>query len=185
MPTPDLSLRDIRAAGRGDKRAQRLLVDSLMPTAYRLAFRMLNNQALAEDATQDAFMRLWRYLPDWEPRAKLSTWFYKVTLNVCQDRLRKKTETLMEVLPDPIDERDGPAQSLERAQMANKLHAAIATLPERQRAAITLCGIEQLSQKEAAEILETSAVAVDSLVARAKRALRVALSNEVEEGVRG
>lgn len=182
MPSPDISLRDIKAAGKGDKRAQRVLVDGLMPGAYRLAYRMLNNTALAEDATQDAFLRLWRYLPDWEPRAKLSTWFYRVTLNVCQDRLRKKSETLMDVLPDPADDRDGPAMTLEKQQRANLLHAAIASLPERQRAAITLCGIEQLSQKDAAEILETSPVAVDSLVARAKRQLRATLESQLETG---
>ena len=179
MPSPDISLKDIKAAGKGDARAQRVLVDGLMPGAYRLAFRMLNNQALAEEATQDAFLKLWRYLPDWEPRAKLSTWFYRVTLNVCQDRLRKKTEILAEVLPDPADEKDGPAQSLVKAQQAQLLHAAIAELPERQRAAITLCGIEQMSQKEAAEILETTATAVDSLVARAKRQLREALTPQL------
>ncbi|MEO1028967.1 MAG: sigma-70 family RNA polymerase sigma factor [Pseudomonadota bacterium] len=179
MPSPDISLKDIKAAGKGDARAQRVLVDGLMPGAYRLAYRMLNNQALAEEATQDAFLKLWRYLPDWEPRAKLSTWFYRVTLNVCQDRLRKKTEVLAEVLPDPADDKDGPAQALAKSQQAQLLHAAIAKLPERQRAAITLCGIEQMSQKEAAAILETTPTAVDSLVARAKRQLKEALTPQL------
>lgn len=179
MPSPEITLRDIKAAGNGDRLAQRVLVDGLMPGAYRLAFRMLNNQALAEEATQDAFLRLWRYLPDWEPRAKLSTWFYRVTLNVCQDRLRKKKEALMDVLPDPIDQADQPDQALAKAQRAQLLHAAILDLPERQRAAITLCGIEQMSQKEAAEILDTTPTAVDSLVARAKRQLKEALSPQL------
>lgn len=178
MPRTDISLRDIRAAGKGDKRAQRLIVEGLSPVAYRLAYRMLNNQALAEEATQDAFLRLWRFLPDWEPKAKLSTWFYRVTLNVCQDTLRKRREVTSDQMPDMVDETDGPAAILEKAQQARHLHLAIAQLPERQRAAITLCGIELMSQKDAAEILETTSTAVDSLVARAKRNLKDTLSSE-------
>lgn len=172
-------MRDIQAAGKGDRRAQQVLVEGLMPGAYRLAYRMLNNQALAEEATQDAFLKLWRHLPDWEPRAKLSTWFYRITVNVCQDRLRKKTERLVDELPEMIDESDRPDQALERNQQADLLQAAIKALPERQRLAITLCGIEQMSQKEAAEIMDTTPTAIDSLVGRAKRQLREALSPEL------
>ena len=167
----------IASAARGEPRAAEALVNQHMPRIFALAYRMLHQQEEAEDVTQEAFIKAWTVLPDWEPRARLSTWLYRVTLNLCRDRLRKSRETIMAEPPEMIDTSMRPEQVLAAAQQTKVIEAAIANLPERQRAAITLCGLQEMSNIEAADILEISVDALESLLARARRGLKTALSH--------
>ena len=165
----------IASAARGNPRAAEALVNQHMPRLYALAFRMLRQQEEAEDVTQEAFIKAWKVLPDWEPRARLSTWLYRVTLNLCRDRLRKSRETIMAEPPEMVDTALRPEQALSAAQRVMAVETAISELPERQRAAITLCGLQEMSNIEAADILEISVDALESLLARARRGLKAAL----------
>ena len=165
----------IASAARGDPRAAAWLVGEHTPRLYALAYRMLRQKEEAEDVTQEAFLKAWKILPVWEPRAKLSTWLYRVTLNLCRDRLRKSRETLMAEPPEAVDMALKPDQALTRMQSAAAVDMAISALPERQRAAITLCGLQELSNIEAAEIMEISIEALESLLARARRGLKARL----------
>lgn len=165
----------IARAASGDARAVQLLVNTHMPRVYALARRTLLQDQEAEDVTQEAFLRAWKALPDWEPRAKFSTWLHRVTLNLCRDRLRKKRETIMDEPPDMVDAALRPDQQLVKNQTHHALQTAIAALPERQREAITLCGLQEISNIEAAEIMGVSVEAVESLLSRARRGLRAAL----------
>ena len=143
---------------------------------------MLGNRADADDIAQEAFLRLWRMLPDWKPgRAKLSTWIYRVTTNLCVDRMRRPREA---ALPDGFgmaDPSDGVEAAMVQAEASDEIHAAIGALPERQRAALVLVHFEGCSNLETASILDISVEAVESLLARARRTLRGALS-EMETG---
>jgi len=94
---------EIARAVAGDRNAQARLVDRHMPGVYALARRMLGSDEEAEDVTQDTFLRAWKALPAWQPRARLSTWLYRVALNRCYDRLRKRRERALEGLPEPVD----------------------------------------------------------------------------------
>src|SRR5271169_6262652 len=81
----------VARAGRGDRSAAQLLMHRHMPKMMTLARRMLSDQVEAEDAVQDAFMRLWTHAARWHPgQAKFETWLYRVTLNQCYDRLRRR-----------------------------------------------------------------------------------------------
>jgi len=100
-----------------------------------------------------------------------------VTLNLCRDRLRKKRETIMEQPPEMVDASLRPDQQLARSQTNAVLQAAINALPERQREAITLCGLQELSNIEAAEIMDISVEAMESLLSRARRGLKAALKS--------
>ena len=166
---------EIRAAAAGNRLAQSALVTRHTPKVYALARRMVRDEAAAEDITQEAFLRLWKVLPDWEPRAKLSTWLYRVTLNLCRDYGRKKREATVDELPERIDPGLRPDELAEQNERLNALHAAIQSLPERQCEALTLCGMEGHTNIEAAEILEISVEALESLLARARRKLRANL----------
>ena len=165
----------IARAAAGDARAVQTLVNTHMPRVYALARRTLSQDQEAEDVTQEAFLRAWKALPDWEPRAKFSTWLHRVTLNLCRDRLRKKRETVMEEPPEMVDTALRPDQQLTRTQTNSVLQDAINQLPERQREAITLCSLQELSNIEAAEIMDISVEAIESLLSRARRGLRAAL----------
>ena len=162
---------------RGEPRAAEALVNQHMPRIYALAYRMLNQEEEAEDVTQEAFIRVWKVLPQWQPRARLSTWLYRVTLNLCRDRLRKSREIIMAEPPEIMDDGLRPEQLLSARQRREAIDGAISRLPERQRTAIILCGLQEMSNAEAGEIMEISVDAVESLLARARRGLRAAIGH--------
>lgn len=177
MHDPDAAL--IKAAGAGDARAAHTLIARHAPRLNRLARRMLNDAMEAEDVTQEVFLRVWKQAPRWrEGEAKVETWMHRVALNLCYDRLRKRRETLDPDagadLPDPAR---GAEDALAAGQQAARVRAALAQLPERQRAAIALCHFEDASNIEAAAALEVSVEALESLLARGRRALRAALAD--------
>ncbi len=170
-----------RAAG-GDRAAQAALVNRNMPIVFRVAYRMLQDRAEAEDVTQETFLRAWKALPDWQPRAKFSTWACTVALNLCRDRLRKKKPVLMDELPERVDSALRPEEALASKQGLQDIAKKIAALPERQREALTLCALEGMSNIEAAAAMEVGVRALESLLARARRSLRASLNTEVAEG---
>lgn len=173
---PDASL--LQRVSKGDRRAAAALVARHAPRLNRLAMRMLRDEAEAEDVTQEAFVRLWRHAERWEPgAAKLSTWLHRVALNLCYDRLRKPRAVDGDQ-PDVADDAAGPAQSLHDAQLAVRVRGALDNLPPRQRAAIALCHYEGLTNIDAAAALEISVEALESLLARDRRALRTELESE-------
>jgi RNA polymerase sigma-70 factor (ECF subfamily) len=174
MIDPDAEL--VARVGRGDRAAAAQLMSRHLPKMLSLARRMLSDSAEAEDAVQDAFMRLWTHAARWQPgKAKFETWLYRVTLNKCFDRLRRRPTLAIEAAMEVPDPTPGPAASLENAAMAEQIEAAIAALPERQRAAIQLCHFQECGNIEAAEILGISVEALESLLARGRRALRIRL----------
>lgn len=168
-----------RAAG-GDRAAQAALVNRNMPIVYRVAYRMLQDAAEAEDVTQETFLRAWKHLPNWQPKAKFSTWACTVALNLCRDRLRKKKPVLMEELPERVDTALRPEEALASQQGVEGIAEKIAALPERQREALTLCALEGMSNIEAAAAMDVGVRALESLLARARRSLRVSLSAQME-----
>ena len=174
-------LDDITRAAAGDRAAQAALVNRNMPIVFRVAYRMLGDRAEAEDITQETFLRAWKILPDWQPKAKFSTWACTVALNLCRDRLRKKKPILMDELPEHVDTELQPEQALASAQALAGIEAKIAALPDRQREALSLCALEGLGNIEAADAMGVSVHALESLLARARRTLRVTLKQELEE----
>lgn len=166
----------IKRAASGDRLAMHTLVTSHSANIYALAFRMLTNAQDAEDITQDAFLRLWKILPKWKPDAKLSTWLHRVAINLCYDHLRKKRPVLFETPPEQIDETPRPDAQLQRSQTGLIVAHAISKLAPRQRAAITLTALEGHSNKMAADMMDIKLPALESLLARARRALKSELA---------
>ncbi len=166
----------------GDPTAARVLTDRLGPRCYSVALRMLGNRAEAEDVTQEAMMRLWKMAPDWvSGQAQISTWLYRVTLNLCIDLRRRKQPDTLENAPEP---EDGAASAIDRMQDASRrdaLQDALDQLPNRQRQAIVLRHIEELSNPEIAGIMDISVEAVESLTARGKRSLTAILAGRRDE----
>ena len=166
----------------GDATAARLLTDRLGPRSYSVALRMLGNRAEAEDITQEAMMRLWQMAPDWvSGQAQVSTWLYRVTLNLCVDLRRKKRPGRLEDAPEVVDDSGSAADQMQDAARKDALQAALGQLPERQRQAVVLRHIEELSNPEIAEVMDISVEAVESLTARGKRALAAILAGRRDE----
>jgi RNA polymerase sigma-70 factor (ECF subfamily) len=173
----DETLLDAFAAG--DQAAARALMMRLTPRCLSVAFRMLRDRAEAEDVAQEAMLRLWKTAPDWEKgRAKVSTWLYRVTLNLCTDRLRKSRRTSLGEVPEQMDDAAPVDQEMERTERAEALHDALEKLPERQRVAVMLRHLEDMSNPAIAEIMETSTEAVESLLSRGRRQLAALLAGQ-------
>ncbi len=162
----------------GDHRAFALLTERHLPRTVALAVRVTGSQADGEDVAQDAFSRVWVHAPRWQPgSAKLSTWLYRITMNLCIDRQRKRQFQPLEEAPEQTSERDEGFDHLHNQQVAARVNAAIDALPDRQREAMILCGQQGFSNAEAAETLELSIKAIESLLVRARRNLRESLQD--------
>ncbi len=157
----------------GNQAAWRVLVDRHLASVHGYAWYMLNDHAEAEDVAQETFLRLLKKAPDWQPGgAKLKTWLYRVAINQCIDRRRA-------IRPQPLEDADGAADpanghgSMERGlDLARNVDAALQRLGRRQRTAIVLVHYQGFTNGETADLLDTTVEAVESLLARARRALR-------------
>ena len=174
----------LAAFARGDRNAAVRLTETIAPRIFSMAVRVLSDRAEAEDITQEAMLRLWRIAPDWETgRAQVSTWVYRVALNLCRDRLRRKSGRAVDLdaIPEPPDESQSATQLLVEADRSAALETALQALPDRQRQAVILRHLEDLPNPEIAEIMGISVEAVESLTARGKRALRAVLQGRRAE----
>lgn len=158
----------------GDQTAYATLVTRHANRFLRLAERLLSDRAEAEDVMQDAFTRLWQKADRFDANtARFTTWFYRVVSNACTDRLRRKKRLV--ALPEGWDTAD-PAPNADdvmaQDQRASQLNQVLRTLPDRQRLALTLSYYEELSNQEAAGIMDISVKALESLLVRARRHLR-------------
>ncbi len=159
----------------GNNRAFERLVQRHLPRSVRMAARITGSAAEAEDAVQEAFIRVWKHAAQWESPdaagAQFSTWFYRIVLNLCIDHKRKRTFTPLDDISEPDDERDNAETGLQRRELSERVRGAVDTLPDRQRAAFVLCFYEERSNKEAAAVLGVSVKALESLLVRARKTL--------------
>lgn len=166
--------------GRGDPAAYRALAERHLTGVVRYATRMLSDQAEAEDVAQETFLRLWRDAGRYEARGhKPSTWLYRIAHNLCVDRLRVRKPQADAPEQTANERTSGP---LADQELSAHVSAALARLPERQRAAIALVHYEDKSLEEAGAVLGCAAGAVESLLARGRRSLREQLAAFYRDG---
>lgn len=160
------------ALAAGDTDALRALTRRYLARIVALASRTLGDADEAEDVAQEAFLRLWKFAPQWRRNeARVGTWLHRVALNLCLDRRARKREELGDP-PDAVDPAPGPAGELGRRETAELVRAALDRLPETQRHALVLCHYQGMRNIEAAEVLGVSVEALESLLARGRRKLR-------------
>ncbi len=171
--------------GNGDPSVATELTRRLAPRVLSLATRVLGSRAEAEDVTQEAMIRLWKIAPEWRSgEARVTTWLYRVGMNLCIDHKRKARggHVDLDAIPEPPDPAAGAAEALQEGARRDALQEALMTLPERQRqAVVVLRQIEELTNPEIAGIMDISVEAVESLTARGKRTLAKALAGRREE----
>lgn len=167
---------------KGDQRALQALMQRHLGRTVRMATRVLGSVAAAEDVAQEAFIRVWKHAARWEDPeeagAKFSTWLYRIVLNLCIDEKRKKSFGNIDDLPEQADAAPDAEKKIVRAEQSMRVRAALGQLPERQRAAFVLCFYEELSNREAADMLGISVKALESLLVRARKTLRDLLQGE-------
>lgn len=170
------------AFGKGERAAAKTLAARLLPRVMGQAVRMLADRSEAEDVAQEAMLRLWRIAPDWrENEAQVSTWLYRVTANLCTDRLRKRRGAVgLDEIAEPADPVPSVDKRMQASARQRALSDALASLPDRQAQAVALRHLEGLSNPEIAAIMDITVTSVESLTARGKRALSAALAGQKE-----
>ncbi len=162
----------------GDRAALAELVRRHQHAMLELAYRTTGNRTLAEDITQDAFLRIWRSAGRYRPTARLGTWIYRIVVNLCLDTFKRRGPIAGEP-PDAVDPgSEDPAATLERDDRAAAVRRAVCALPERQRVAVVLQRFSGLSIRAIAEATGWTESAVESLLVRGHAALRESLAPE-------
>ena len=157
------------------------IVEQCQGMVYNAALSIVQNEADAEDITQDVFIDVYESLDEFRKEAQLSTWIYRITINKALDFQKKKKRhkhggLLKRIFSlreeeEPVNF-DHPGARLDNKEKAAVLFKALKKLPENQQVAFTLHKMEGLPYKEVAEIMETSLYAVESLMVRAKSSLK-------------
>lgn len=169
---PDEEL--VRRIGAGDPAAVQAMVTRKLPRILTLAARMLGDAAEAEDVAQETFVRIWRHASGWrQGHARFDTWIHRVALNLCYDRLRRRREWVTDELPEVAD--DAPLPDAMPGDEERRVNQALQRLAPRQREAIALVYYQELSNIEAAGAMQVSVDALESLLARGRRALQAML----------
>lgn len=172
-----------RAVAAGEPAAMRALTQRCLPRVMGVAVRLLKDREDAQDVAQETFLKVWRNIGRFDAnRAKLETWVTKIAVNASYDRLRKKRETLLgDDMPEQIDGAPSAEAQLTASDASRRVQQAIQALPERQRLALELCHFQERTNIEAAQIMDVSVEAMESLLARARRTLKTTLASEREE----
>jgi len=164
-------------AAKGDMDAFEELVSRHQQAALSVAYRFLGERALAEDAVQEAFLRILAAASRYRPSARFGTYLYSVIWHICVDISRKKRPVSLESVAPRQDPVRDPAQVAADNERAALVQKAVQELPSRQRMALVLKHFEHLSYEEIGRALECSPTAVDALLVRAKRKLQERLKD--------
>lgn len=167
----------MRRLGAGDMNALAVLVRRHQVRVRSLAYRLTGRWDVADDIAQEAFLRLHRFASRYQPTAAFSTWLYRIVVNLCLDRSkRRKPASLPEDRP-LADPAPSASEAMARQERIDAIRQAIAELPERQRTAVVLHRFENLGHEQIAEVTGWSVSAVESLLVRAYGRLRERLKD--------
>ena len=121
---------------------------------YGLCYRYAGNRADAEDLAQEVFLRAYRGLSGFRGEASLSTWVYRIAVNVCLNWLSSRKRRVEELPADLVDPRPSPMERLGRKEASSAVRTAVARLPERQRMTLVLRVYQELTHKEIGDIMD-------------------------------
>ena len=176
-----------------DHAAFQSFVQHYQSRVFRTCYQILGNEQDAEDLAQEVFLRVYEQAAGFRGECKISTWLYRVAINLSLNRRRKqKWNRYLGPFGSPEDkesdpdshvaaEDERPDKLLEKKEVSEILRQALDALPEKQRAAMILHKLEGLSYQQIADVLQTSLPSVESLIHRAKRNLQRRLLPFAEE----
>lgn len=185
-----MEARLVALAREGHRGAFAELVELYKSKIYHLAYRMLGNLQEAEDVVQDTFLRMYEHLHSYDRSRKFSTWLYRIATNLCIDRLRRRRAVYSldadmsegegmdgySVLPA---EEPGPEDNLVLSERQRIIMEAIASLPDKYKAAVALKYYQDLSLQEISEILQIPVSTVKTRIHRGREYLRRKLEKEM------
>ena len=174
---------------KGDEDAFEILVDRHQAPVLNLVYRFIGDRTQAKDLAQEVFLKVWQSAQTYEPKAKFTTWIYRITVNLCFNELKSARRrkwfsfsrfdedsgnTFEETLADNAPSAEDLLLEKERSR---QISDTLQSLPESQRMALILKRYDGFSYKEIAQVIGCSVSAVESLLVRAKRTLQEKLKN--------
>ncbi len=177
----------------GNKASFEALMRTYFPRLLNFIYRFVGNRELAEDLTQEVFIKVYHNASGYKPQAKFQTWIYTIAKNICLNELRKHKnqtvsmdetfETQDDTLKRQFEDTKTPnvAQEMVAKEKIEVIKKAIESLPESQRMAVILRRYDNFSYEEIAKAMNTSVKAVKSLLSRSKENLKERLQNIIED----
>lgn len=194
MATDDLTL--VKRVKTGDQRAFKLLVERYQRKIYAVALGMVKDKEEALDISQEAFVKVYKYLDHFKGDSSFYTWLYRITVNICIDALRKKQALRGEqveldeaVKMDTAEANIGalgsrlgtnPQKSALRKELAEKIQQALEAVPEKHRAILLLREVEGMSYEDLSRTLEIPKGTVMSRLFHARTKVQKILSEYLE-----
>jgi len=159
------------------------IIDRYQKPIINFAYSLLLDRFEAEDTAQEVFLRVYAKAKTYRPKAKFSTYIFKIARNLCFNKLRRKKSHPCVPLEEnrfAAPDQTSPSRILEKKELHSLIEEALANLPARQRSAVILSKYEGLPYKEISKIMGCSVRAIKMLIHRAKETLREELSSLLE-----
>ncbi len=177
----------LEKAIKGDIKSFEILIRKYQKFAYNVALNYLKDVNEAEDVTQEALIKAFKYLKNFHMDSKFSTWLYRIVINTCKDELKKKSRDNKVItlnnkdtyLDEIEDLRYEPLKNIEEKELSNNLKEAVNKLKDKYKEVIILCDINNMSYNEISEILDIPVGTVRSRINRGRLCLRKII-NEME-----
>jgi RNA polymerase sigma-70 factor (ECF subfamily) len=173
----------MRQIKEGDMEAFRLLVETHQARVIGTITKMLGSETEAEDLAQQVFIRIWKSAQRYTPKAKFTTWLFRITRNLVFNEMRRRKHFAepTDDVAEPAERRaHEPDQALLEGELQSAIQEAINNLPESQRMAIILRRYEEMPYEEIARVMRTTVPAVKSILFRARVELRERLAKYLE-----
>ncbi len=181
----------------GESDKFRIFVEKYQQMVFRTCMGFVHNKDDADDLTQEVFIQAYKSLPEFKMKSAFSTWLYRIAVNASLNKVRKsgrisfihRLESLFGT-ENPragqltVFDTDDPENIFIKKEHSQWLQRALDSLPENQRTAIVLSKYDDLSQKEIAEIMNTTEGAVEALLHRAKKNLRERLTGRIQKKIK-
>ncbi len=179
MTAPSHDAELLARVAKGDHEAFTDIMRTHENRVFSVSLRIMGDREKALDATQETFLTAFRKAHQFQGKAAVGTWLYRIAVNTCYDQLRKQKRRPAEPLPDHLDPADQSAlDAVEAAGLRPGLREALDSLPPEFRAAVVLSDVEGMSLPETAEVLGVPVGTVKSRVFRGRRLLAKHLGNQ-------
>jgi RNA polymerase sigma-70 factor (ECF subfamily) len=171
----------------GDIDAFEKLIDKYKQTAYNIALGIVKNPDDAMDVSQEALIKVYRYIKNFNQKSSFSTWLYRIVMNTCLDYMKKNEKNKVIPINDEIINREdtyidsNPQKILDKKIETKQIRDAIDKLPSIQKTAIILRDIQGFSYEEIANITECSIGTVKSRIKRGREKLKEILKQSMKE----
>lgn len=181
----------VKRLKKGDRDTFNIFVKEYENKIINIAYGILSDKEEALDASQEVFIRIYKNISSFKGNSSLSTWVYRITVNICKDYLRKRQRSAKTISIDSTSNEDieikeipdtalTPEQSSEQTELQLIVRQAIDTLSEEYKTVIILCDIQGLSYDKISELLHCPVGTVKSRINRARQALRRKISENKE-----